>query len=539
MATDPSKKLQAVQLIELIVGNPDIYLFHDEYGVAFAELKMDGHKEIWACASKQFRQWASKSFYDKFEKALSQNALASALNVIEAQAKFHSAEYRLYNRAAESLDTIWYDLADPRWRAVAIDAEGWQIIDEPPILFRRFQHHASQVEPIRGGKVQDVLRFVNVTDKDQQMLLLVYLVSCFIPGFAHPILYVYGQQGSAKSSLSKVLRKLIDPSRLEVLSLPRKLEELTQQLAHHWFLIFDNVSYIPHDTSDLLCRAVTGSGFSKRQLYTDDDDIIYSIRQNIGINGINLAAAAPDLLERSILLELKRVGVDARKDERELWKEFEEARPKILGAIFTAVAEAIRLRAGITLATLPRMADFALVGCAIAEALGYTKEEFIGAYYRNISSQNEEVLAENIEASLVIAFMFDKDAWEGPAAKLLAELQRIGKQQGIDEKHLPKSANALSRKLNTLRTNLEEIGIKFSKSKGTDRAVVLQKISASGGSENGKEAMPGLPLQDDVTDDIPAMTPDEWFEKVAGSNPKDDTDDKDDISGDSTRGLPF
>ncbi len=54
--------------------------------------------------------------------------------------------------------------------------------------------------------------------------------------------------------------------------MPRNPAELVQQLAHHWMPIYDNITSIPLWISDTFCRATTGDGFSKRELYTDDED---------------------------------------------------------------------------------------------------------------------------------------------------------------------------------------------------------------------------------------------------------------------------
>ena len=275
-----------------------------------------------------------------------------------------------------------------------------------------------------GGNIRDLLQFVNITDEGQQLLFLVLLVSYFIPNFPHPLCYVYGSQGSAKSTISKIVRKLVDPSRMEVLSLPKKEEELVQVLSHHYMLFFDNVGHISDSLGDLLCRAVTGSGFSKRQLYTDDDDVIYTIQANIGINGINLTSSKPDLLERSILFELRRVEKNKRREESKLIKDFERERPQILGSIFDVIAKGLALKSSIQVDSLPRMADFALWGCALAEAMGYTKEAFLDAYTQNIESQNDEVLGEHIEPELLRVFMADKETWTGSASELLEELRR-------------------------------------------------------------------------------------------------------------------
>src|SRR3990167_7334894 len=312
----------------------------------------------------------------------------------------------LHNRIARVGDAIWYDLGDEKWRAIRIDAQGWNVVHNPPILFRRHSYHEPQVEPLPGGDVKELLHFVNVKDPDQQLLLLVYVIASFIPGFPHPLLYVHGSPGGAKSSLLEIILAIIDPSAVGSLSLSKNIENLKQTLHHHSaFACFDNVSGIDWETSDLLCRAVTGAGFSKRKLYTDDETVIYRVQANIAINGVNLGSSRPDLLERSILMELTRIEEGERKQHAELHKAFAEAQPRILGAIFDAVSRALVVMPSIKLTGMFRMADFTKYGAAIAEVIGYPKEDFLDAYRRNITAQNEEVLEGNVVGSLVLALM--------------------------------------------------------------------------------------------------------------------------------------
>ena len=161
--------------------------------------------------------------------------------------------------------------------------------------------------PIRGGEVGRLFDFIPVVDDDTKILLQVLLTSFLISEIPHPIPVLHGPQGSGKSFLSRLLRCLIDPSTLETTSFPRDANELVQKFSHHWLLIFENTDTIHPWQSDMLCRACTGEGFSKRALYTDDEDIIYSFRCCVGLNGINIAATRPDLLDRSILIGLERI----------------------------------------------------------------------------------------------------------------------------------------------------------------------------------------------------------------------------------------
>ncbi len=377
-------------------------------------------------------------------------------------------------RANRLQAALWYDLCDTQWRAVRITAAGWSIEDNSPPVFRRYSHQAAQVEPIEGGTVADLLPFLNLQSDDQKILFLVCVVAFFIPGFPHPILYIYGPQGSAKSTNSKSVRTLTDPSKIEVVSMPKDEEQLVQQLSHHHTLFFDNVSKISDAISDLLCRAVTGSGFSKRKLYTDDEDVIYTLLANIGINGIELVPSKPDLLERSVLIELWRIAKGERRQLHELEADFERELPRLLGAIFTAVSKALALYPSVHVDELPRMADFTQWGCAIAEALGYTQQEFLDAYRRNIGQQNDAVIGDHIEAAIIMEFMSDKGVWTGSASALLAALKESN-PANVGE--LPKQANVFSRNLFALKTNLEEVGLQLSRSNGSKRTITIRNLN--------------------------------------------------------------
>jgi hypothetical protein len=465
-------KPTAERLVKIVTSNPHVSFFHDEYGIAYSHLKVEDHMEIWPCHSRRFELWISAIFRKEFGEIPSINSIATAMNIIEGIAIFEGKEIKLHNRIAYVDESIMYDLANDDWSAVRITKEGYSVVKDVPILFRRYGHLSPQTKPEGGGDVNEILKFVNITDSEQQLLFLVHLISYFIPGFPHPVMYVYGPQGSAKSTISLIARKLIDPSKLDVLSMPGSIDELVLHLSHHYLVFYDNVSYISPEISDLSCRAVTGSGFSKRKLYTNDEDIIINILANIGVNGINLSAIQPDLLERCLLFELNSIKKGNRKEANKMNQEFELAKPKILGAIFSIISKALNLKSSINVARLPRMADFTLWGCAIAEALGYSKEVFLKAYNSNIASQNEEALEGNIVATLIMTLMDNIEKWSGTADELLTELKFIAQDDRFDYRSFPNSPGSLSRKINTLKPTLEVVGIYIIKSKGSKRRII-------------------------------------------------------------------
>lgn len=471
------KESQADQLIKIILKKEGLELFKDERDSSFISLYINGHRETWKCNSQTIKDLLSFEFFSQKGKAVGSDVIKNVVSVLEGKAKFIGGKKRLDNRTSFKDDILWYDLTNKDWQAVKVTADGWNIVNEPPIIFKRFSHHHSQVFPATNGNAELILNYVNIKNEKHRLLLVVFIISCFIPDFPHPALGISGSQGSAKSTLSKLLRKIIDPSLLEVVNLPKDQKELIQKLDHHYFTFFDNISFISEDTSDSLCKAITGSGFSKRVLYTDDDDIIYNFMRCIGLNGISVVATRPDLLERSILIELDRIEEAERKQEKDIYEKFNKDLPLILGGIFNVLAKALEIKPAIKLNKLPRMADFMVWGCAITEALGYSKDNFINAYESNIEDQTKVALNENSVSLAVILFMKDKKSWSGTATDLL---NKLNDEDSFSERYgsgFPKAPNVLSKKLNELKVSLRSIGIIYGSSNSGDvKTITLEKV---------------------------------------------------------------
>ncbi|MEI8223785.1 MAG: hypothetical protein WCG20_01540 [bacterium] len=459
-----------------IILNQNIELFHDEKQNPWIRIDDEGVLKIYPCDGIKTALWCRSVLYQTLEKNPGRESIKSIIELLKAKALFDGPEHQLHNRVAWYKEKILYDLTNSTWSTISISKDGWEVtkINHEPILFKRYTHHKSQVDPQLGGDVRRILDFLNITDEDQKILFLVWIISCFIPGIPHPLAYVYGPQGSAKSSVSRITRELVDPSQLGIVTFPENNNELIQQLEHNWFSFFDNVSYVDQKLSDCLCKAITGIGVSKRELYTNDGDVIYNFKRCIGINGINLDGTQPDLLERSILFPLKRMDDSQRISEEKLFKGFQEEKALILGAIFTAVSNSMKIKDQIVLGSSPRMADFAIWGCAIAKSIGYSQEQFLNAYNRNIESQTDEAINNSDIAVTIRDFMSDKKTWEGTPRELYQVLsESLWNERSISRLELPKNEVILSKKINQLEVPLGKIGITIERERSTHRTIRL------------------------------------------------------------------
>lgn len=377
----------------------------------------------------------------------------TVMKIIETVGQFEGDQIKTYNRVAKYDNAIYYDLGTQN--AVRVTGENWQLVDAPPI-FRRYSNHKVQVTPKQGGRVEKFFNFVNHEEKDR-LLLAVYIIASFIPEIAHPVLYVYGSHGGAKSSMSSKLKTVIDPGTLDKLILNNKKDEVVRNLKQHYVSHYDNISHLTNEISDVFCIASTGGGMDNRRKYTDEESHIMSFKHCVILNGIKLAIKKPDLLDRSILIKLKRVKA---KDEIEINEGFQEALPEILGGVFDTLVKAMALYPTVEIEDLPRMASFAKWGYAIAEALGGYGSQFLQDYRNNIAEQNDLLAAGNSLAHAVLAFMENKPEVHTTIGKAYDELSRSVKTDRQD-RTFPSRSKDLRPYLEELGPVLDSFGIRF------------------------------------------------------------------------------
>ena len=493
------RKGQAETLLKLVLETGAI-LFHDQFGRAFIAPKGDGRQVI-GLRSKDFRTWLADLGWTELERPINPTVIQTVVTTLEGIAIHKREEIALHLRVASRGGALWYDLGGGS--AVKITPKDVEIHPNPPILFRTLPHQRPQAVPVWGGKLEEIFNFLpEPAESHEKILLLAWFVTALMQGFPHPILVVHGEKGSRKTTLFKLLRKLLDPSHLETLQPNGDAREFVQQASHNYFLPLDNLSPINSSFSDVLCRVVTGEGFSKRELYSDDDDVIYSFQRLVGVNGINLVLDKPDVLDRALIIRLSRPKKYVK--EKELFRSFEEARPRLVGALFKAIARTMKYSDQVD--EVPglegyRMADFARLGCAVAKALGMEPGQFVEALKKNLQRQQQEVLDSSPVALAVISLMGDgsPDIWTGTPESLLASLRQSAESIQIDpdKKPFPQNANWLWRRLEEAVPTLRELGIEVSREKGKERIIRIRKIGGSDGDgallDEAKRVFPAPP----------------------------------------------
>ena len=448
---------QADILIELAQAAE---LFHAPDHTGFADLDINGHRETWPIRARGFRRWLARRYFETTQGAPSSEALQSALNVIEAKAHFDGPERAVYIRVGGLDGRLYLDLGDETWRAVEIDALGWRVIDHPPVRFRRAAGMQPLPEPVRGGTVESLRSFLNVQSDHDFVLVVAWALACLRNRGPYPVIVLAGEQGSAKSTFSAILRALLDPSTAPLRALPREDRDLFIAANNSHVLAYDNVSGLPPWISDTLCRLATGGGFAVRQLYTDQDEVLFDAARPVILNGIEDIVARPDLADRAVFLTLEPIPEERRRPEAELWAAFEAERPRLLGVLLSGVVEGLKRLPETHLPRLPRMADFALWATACETAL-WSAGTFWEAYCGNRDEAVEDVVDADPVAAAVRAMMTRRTVWTGTASNLLGALAEVVGERVAKSKAWPDSPRALAGRLRRVATFLRKIGIEI------------------------------------------------------------------------------
>lgn len=444
----------AVQLVQLTA---DMEFFHDAEGLTYASFTHEGHRETWPLKSKGFDTHLSYKMYQQEQTAPSSQAKDNALNILEGKAIFEGDEVEVHLRYAEHNGDIYVDLANAAWQAVRITPQGWEVVNDPPVRFRRTGGMLALPTPEQGGSLEDLNDFLNVTPV-QRPLLTAWLVNAVKPRGPYPVMVLVGEQGTGKSTLSRVLRGLLDPNKSPLRAEPKNIEDLQVAAQNGWVLAFDNLSRISPDLSDALCRLSTGGGFSTRRHYTNDEEVIFNAQRPIIVNSIADIARRSDLLDRALLLTLERIPDFQRQTEEAYWAAFEYVRPRLLGALYTLVSTALRTLPSIHLNRKPRMADFACWAVAAEPGMNIPLGTFMSRYVENQQSAHDLALESAPITEPLISFIrsLPGQTWTGTATQLLRLLNQDTSDRSQRLPNWPKDATRLSSMLREITPNLRD-----------------------------------------------------------------------------------
>lgn len=439
----------------------DEKLYFDEVGSSYILLR--GRLHLLDPKNAELVRILSLYYWDLTGKPVAKEAVNTTIILLTGKAHQDGTPLELFNRVGERDGFFYYDQGNGR--TVEISPGSWRVIPAP-VIFRRMNHQQPQPDPIKGGDPWRFLDFCHLPES-ARLLAIVTIVTCFVPRIAHPAIHATGCQGSGKSFFTSLLKTLIDPSCVVLSSMPRKAEDLDLLLFRYYCLVLDNVSGFLQEICDRLCSYISGGVIEKRTLHSDTDTTILKSNSIIVYSSITSLHTRPDLTERTIRLDLERIPKEARRPERKIRADFEAALPSILGGVFDLLAKAMLIFPKVELPELPRMADYAIWGFAIAEAMGGRGNEFLRDYTGNATLQTFELLEHDTFFSSIVQAMErpGPGPLEGTFQEVLSILREIaapgGNDKALDKDRSFPHARGFRKHVERLRIPLEDLSITF------------------------------------------------------------------------------
>ena len=459
------ERKQADTLIELASA---VELWHAPDGAAYVDILHDGHRETWPLRSRGSRHLLLRRYYEQTQSAPSAQAMQDALGVLEARAHYDGPERNVHLRVAGHEGRTYLDLADAAWRAVEVDADGWRIVTTPPVRFRRTAGMFALPAPVSGGSLDALRSLLNVRSNADYVLIVSWLLAAMRERGPYPVLGLTGEAGTAKTTCAEMLRSLIDPSATPTRSPPREDRDLMIAASNGHIIAIDNVSSIPAWLSDALCRIATGGGYATRQLYSDTDEVLLAVQRPVIITAIEDVISRDDLADRSICVTLAPIPEQHRRPDAEMRSALDAVRPALLGALLDVAVHGQRRLPHMRPNSLPRMADFAVLGAACETAL-WPEGTFAAAYAANRDASLASVMDADAVATAVATMMADRGSWNGPAKALLAGLNDIVAESTRRHRDWPATPRALSGALRRAAPTLRSRGIDITPPAANDK----------------------------------------------------------------------
>lgn len=430
----------------LVVDGSEFYIVMDSAGhkrpVVIGSEEFD--REVEALAMKN-RIWFGDTALKKLKLRL------------QSIASHHGTRCTTYIRVAEYDGKIYYDLGNKQRDVVEIGPDGWRVLSsdemaEIPVFLIPSPHTLEQPTPIRieseemRKEVWQQFKDLLLPGNEENWVKMVAwaISSMSPPSFPYPGLCINGRQGSGKSVRSKIMKRLVDPSGIDLTNEPKDVAELVSILQGTYLAAFENMSSFSREMSDAFCRVATGASITVRKMYSHTTLSVTTCRP-LMVNGITDSIRMPDLRRRFLFVEILPFGKGTvRLKESLLWRDFEKLRPHIMACLFDAVSAGLKHYDDEDIERLDWGEGLVDFGCFVAgaEKAGMLPWKGIGTFqgvYSNDMKRAAEVYCS--ESQLVRAIIGlikhledtrKNPYWTGDSSMLYKKLSAIAAWETVD-----------------------------------------------------------------------------------------------------------
>ena len=442
-------------------------------------------KRLFALYSREFSDFLISGFKSTYKEFVAASEFTEYIEECAVEARFNKRYLSVYNRIAFKDNRVYYNLNNSDNEVVRIDdseivvlTQSELSLDDP--VFVSSKNMGVQVKPqdSDAASLPDVInKYLNLASENDIVLLICTIVAWFWPNQARPILLLCGPAGSGKSVASEIIQFSVDPSRIPCPLLPSTTQNLATVLADNYLCVFDNISQIKPEISDMLCQAIYFGAYSTRKLYSDGDVYTNTFRNCLVLNGIGNFATRGDLMDRCVKINLQRISTQQRERLSDLRRNFQEDLPLIIGAVFDTVRKTIPLIETIKPDNAPRLADFYILGGAISKALWGSEQVFFDAFAQNEESKFADMVNDDPFSAAVKQFA-EKMGTRTLRLEPTEFFEKLKAQVGIVEysnakNNFPQSASALGKRIPRIQPALAAVGIDIAQTKSNGQRHIM------------------------------------------------------------------
>jgi hypothetical protein len=483
---ESEKELTQAEILLELVEDWELIRWQGQFYASFLVENQEERKGTYRRETHRFsRAGVRAQLYYAFKKREgyppNSEAIASVVMSLESDAQFEGQDREVFIRTAHHEGKFYIDLQDGFGTAVCVSEIGWELTNDPPVLFIRPSGSASLPYPEKGGNLDGFKRILGIGES-AWILLVSWLVFGLTPFGPFPVLLLEASAGSAKSTFVRMLKQLVDPSQHAPRGKPVDEEALVMQACNCRCVVLDNLVQLAGSISDLICTLSTRGSLSKRKLYTDDEEHVISFCLPVILAGIVGIVTKPDLGDRTLKISPPLIPEHKRRRESEVMAEFDPMRAQIFGCLLDAVSAGIRNEGKVKLPPLPRMADFAAFICQAEEALPWEPGAFIKAFQEHRLDQVEAALEGDPLASACRQLVALNGSWQGTPSELRERLSKLVLREDV----LP-SVLKLGQRLRVLQPYLAQVGVQVSE--GKSNGVRFMKLARP----EVRDILPALP----------------------------------------------
>lgn len=421
-----------------------------------------------------FRSWLDSELMAE-GTLLKEAHMSEALRLAVSMAMRSPIIREVFRRAATSGDKHYVDLMNAETEIVMISDNGWKLTKHSPVAFIQNRNMRALPTPMEPGKgdVRKLRRLLNIESDMDFVTVIAWLVAAQRTDSAYVILILNGSAGGAKSTMHRIIRRLIDPNKSDLRTAPKADHDIVVQASNNYVVSYENMSSLSATMQDLLCTVATGGGFSTRELHTSGDEFVESFKRPILINGIASFVTRPDLMQRAVVINPP--PITERKLDHEVEAEFQAIYAETLGALLDIHVAAQRIKVEVEAefdrAQLPRMASFAVLGEAVSRVMGYEAGEWSDYYRDVVAGQSNEMLAHSPVALPLIEFVKKgrDQEWSGTVGDLYA---KVCSQIGLEASRArtwPSTAKGFANSIRKITPELKPAGLVVEEGQRTAR----------------------------------------------------------------------